>query len=464
MGSQRVIENTKIIAKESTLSKVLPQNLQAEQYVIGSMLLDKDAIASAIESLSPESFYHDPYRVLYQSIVELYDNKKPIDLLSVTEWLRRQNTLEDIGGVQAVTEMFDAVPSAANIDYYIEVVREKALLRELIHVSDKIINKCYAGNEHVGELVDFAEKQVFSVQEKKLQKSGIRPFKELVKEGIEIIDKVHQKKGALTGVATGFSVFDERTSGLQPSDLIVLAARPSMGKTALALNIGLNASVKDKTPVVIFSLEMSKEQLVQRLLCAHGMVNLQGVRRGILSQSDWKKLVRSANMLSSADIFVDDTPGLTALELRAKARRLKDQYNIGLILIDYLQLLEGRGGTKRSDNRQQEISEISRALKALARELSVPVVVLSQLNRGPEQRQDHKPQLSDLRESGAIEQDADLVVLMLRKAYYDETADPGEAEIIIAKQRNGPVGSFKLQFQKEYTRFNDLAYHDEIDE
>ncbi|MDP8217920.1 MAG: replicative DNA helicase [Candidatus Theseobacter exili] len=458
-----MIEHSRRTAAESNLSRVLPQNPNAERYVIGSMLLDKDAIGSAIEHLSQDSFYFDPYRILFKTIVELCDEKKPIDLLSVTERLRKEKQLEDVGGVQVVTEVFDAVPSAANIDYYIEVVREKALLRELIHASDGIINRCYSDTENVSDLIDYSEQQVFRIQEKKLEKAGIRPFKELVKEGIEIIDNVHQKKGALTGVSTGFSIFDEKTSGLQPSDLIVIAARPSMGKTSLALNIALHAGVKEKLPVAIFSLEMSKEQLVQRLLCAHGMVNLQGVRRGILSQSDWKKLVRTANVLSGASLFVDDTPSLSALELRAKARRLKEHHKIGLIIVDYLQLLEGRS-TSRTENRQQEISEISRSLKALARELKVPIIVLSQLNRGPEQRPEHRPQLSDLRESGAIEQDADVVVLMLRKAYYDENADPGEADIIIAKQRNGPVGSFKLQFQKEYTRFNDLSYQEEIED
>lgn len=447
---------------KTTIERVLPQNLQAEQFVIGAMLLSKDAIGSAVEELTPESFYHDPYRIIFKSIIDLYDRNKPIDILSVTEQLKKEGQLEAVGGVQFVGGLFDVVPSAANIEYYLQLVKEKYILRNLIHTSDEIVTRCYSEVEDVNRLLDYAEQRVFEIVEKKVGEIGGGSFKDLVKEGISIIDQVHQRKGALTGIPTGFTDFDERTSGLQSADFIVVAARPSMGKTALALNIAMHVGIKEKQPVAIFSLEMAKEQLVQRLLCAHAMVNLHHVRRGYLSQQDWKKLVRTASVLSEAPVFVDDTPGISILELRAKARRLKARYGIKLIIVDYLQLIAG--SYTRADSRQQEISEISRALKSLARELNVPVIVLSQLNRAAEQRHEHRPQLSDLRESGAIEQDADLVILMLRKAYYDENADPGEAEIIIAKQRNGPVGSFKLQFQGEYTRFNDLAYHEEIEE
>ncbi|MFC1668324.1 replicative DNA helicase, partial [Chlamydiota bacterium] len=347
------------------------------------------------------------------------------------------------------------VNNLPHFDSYLKIVREKETIRKLITSATEIVEHCYDPEKAVDYLLDYAEQKVFDVVQNRVEKGEIIPFKELIKDSIETVDKLYQKKGTIIGVPSGFTDFDEKTSGLQPSDLIVIAARPSMGKTALALNIAEYVGVEQKMPVAIFSLEMSKEQLVQRLLCSHARVNLQHVRKGFLSKEDWPHLVNAANKLSEAPILIDDSPSISALELRAKARRMKANYDIQLLIIDYLQLM--RSDSIKTDNRQQEISEISRALKGLARELSIPVIMLSQLNRAAENRPEHRPQLSDLRESGAIEQDADLVVLLLRKEYYNSEDFPGEAEINIAKQRNGPVGKFKLTFIKEITRFENYS-------
>ncbi|OGX41063.1 MAG: replicative DNA helicase [Omnitrophica WOR_2 bacterium RIFCSPLOWO2_01_FULL_41_12] len=439
---------------ELSLEKVPPQNLEAEMAVLGSMLMDEDAISVAMEVLRADNFYKDTHRKIFEGISVLYNANKAVDLITLTDELKRSAILDEIGGASFLTSLVNSVPTAANISHYVSIVKEKSILRTLINNSTRIISSCYESDGNVSELVDNAEQLVFEVSDKKLQGSYL-PLKEIIKDSIETIDKLYQKKAHVTGIPTGFIDFDTKTSGLQFSDLIVIAGRPSMGKSALAISIAEYAGVVEKIPLVIFSLEMSKEQLVQRMLCSHAKVDAHKVRTGYLSPSDWPRLTAAAGKLSEASIFIDDSPAISVMELRAKARRLKAHQDIQLIILDYLQLMRGSGNI---ENRQQEISDISRSLKALARELHVPVVAISQLSRAVESRTDHRPQLSDLRESGAIEQDVDVVVLILREEYYNPTADnQGVAEVIIAKQRNGPVGSIKLTFVKEYTRFENLA-------
>jgi replicative DNA helicase len=444
---------------EIPLEKMPPQNIEAEIGVLGSMLLDREAIPQIVTHLRPESFYLESHRKIYRALVKLYDQNSPLDLITLTEYLEKSRELEFVGGASALVNLPHAVPTSAHVDEYVKIVREKAVLRNLIHAATEIVTSSYNANEEVDKILDTAEQKIFDIVQTRSTGSSSVLFRDLVRQSMESIDRAYQRKGALTGLPTGYKDFDDMTSGLQPSDMIVVAARPSMGKTAFALNIAEHVGVHAKQPVAVFSLEMSKDQLVQRLLCSHAEVNLHHVRRGFLSQNDWKLLVESANVLSEAPIFIDDTPGITVTELRAKARRLKSAYDIKFIVIDYLQLIQAFG--QRSDGRQQEISEISRSLKGLARELNVPVLVLSQLNRAAENRPDNRPKLSDLRESGAIEQDADMVVLLLRKEYYNSEDCPGEADIIVAKQRNGPTGDFKLTFVSEYTRFKDHSPREE---
>jgi replicative DNA helicase len=440
---------------ETILEKIPPQNLDAEMAVLGSMLLDEEAIAVAMESLDREVFYKDAHRKIFDKIAALFSADKPVDLVTLTNELKKDGFLEDVGGASYLAGLANAVPTAANISHYVAIVKEKGILRTLINNATRIVSLCYESEGNVDAVVDSAEKFIFEVSDKKIQGAGFIPLKELIKDSIEAIDLLYQKKAHVTGVPTGYVDFDIRTAGLQPSDLIVVAGRPSMGKSAFALGIAEYAAVAAKVPTAIFSLEMSKEQLVQRLLCAHAKVDAHKVRTGYLATSDWPRLTAAAGKLSSAPIFIDDTPAISVMELRAKARRLKLHHDIRLIILDYLQLMRGSAGM---ESRQQEISEISRSLKALARELNVPVVAISQLSRAVESRTDHRPQLSDLRESGAIEQDADVVVLLLREEYYNPTPDnQGLAEVIIAKQRNGPVGSTQLTFIKEYTRFENIA-------
>jgi replicative DNA helicase len=439
---------------EAALDKLPPQNLEAEMAVLGSMLIDEEAISVAFENLQAEFFYNDSHRKIFEAIAELYNANKAVDLITLTDELKRKGILEAIGGVSFLTTLANSVPTAANINHYVHIVKEKSILRTLINNSTRIVALCYGSEGNVDEVVDNAEKLIFEVSERKTKGSYLH-LKEIIKDSIETIDKLYQKKAHVTGIPTGFIDFDNKTSGLQRSDLVIVAGRPSMGKSAFALSIAEYAGVVEKVPVAIFSLEMSKEQLVQRMLCSHARVDAHKVRTGYLSASDWPRLTAAAGKLSEAPIFIDDTPGITVMELRAKARRLKMHHDIQMIILDYLQLMSGN---IRSENRQQEISEISRALKALARELHVPVIGISQLSRAVESRNDHRPQLSDLRESGAIEQDADVVVLILREEYYKPSPDnEGIAEIIIAKQRNGPVGSLNLSFIKEYTRFDNLV-------
>ena len=442
------------MAGEITLEKIPPQNLEAEMAVLGSMLLDEDAISISCESLDTNSFYRDTHQKIFASMLDLYNANKAVDLITLTDQLKRDGILEEIGGVSFLTALANSVPTSANISHYVSIVKEKSILRTLINNATKIVGLCYESDGNIDEVVDTAERFIFEVSERKLQ-GGFLHLKEIVKDSIEAIDKLYQKKAHVTGIPTGYIDFDIKTAGLQPSDLIVIAGRPSMGKSALALGIAEYAGVVEKVPLAMFSLEMSKEQLVQRMLCAHARVDAHKVRTGYLAISDWPRLTAAAGKLSEAPIFIDDTPAISVMELRAKARRLKAHQDIQLIILDYLQLMRG---SSNAENRQQEISEISRSLKALARELHVPIVAISQLSRAVEARTDHRPQLSDLRESGAIEQDADVVVLLLREEYYNPSSEnQGVAEVMIAKQRNGPVGSLKLAFIKEYTRFENIA-------
>jgi replicative DNA helicase len=431
-----------------------PSSLEAEMAVLGSMLIDENAVAVAIESLNKDSFYKESHKKIFEVVLSLYNSNKAIDLITLKDEMKKIGILEEIGGVSFLTELVNSVPTSANISHYVQIVKEKSVLRYLIQSANKILSSCYGSEGNIEEVVDSAEKLIFDVSNRRPGASYVR-IKEVIKDSIEAIDKLYQKKAHVTGVPTGFVDFDISTAGLQSSDLIIIAGRPSMGKSAFATGIAEHAGVTEKIPLAFFSLEMSKEQLVQRLLCSHAKVDAHKVRTGYLSPSDWPRLTAAAGKLSEAPIFIDDTPAISVMELRAKARRLKANENIQLIILDYMQLMRGSANI---ENRQQEISDISRSLKALARELNIPIIAISQLSRAVESRTDHRPQLSDLRESGAIEQDADLVVLILREEYYNRTQDnEGIADIIIAKQRNGPVGTLKLAFIQEYTRFENLA-------
>ncbi len=434
--------------------RVPPQNIEAEKSVLGAMLIDDEAIGQAVEILDEAWFYNEAHRIIYQAILDLYNDRKNVDLITISDKLKNDKQLDAVGGVTYLSTIIDFVPTSANVAHYAQIVKEKGILRQLIKNSTQIITESYDATGEIEDIVDNAEKLIFEISDMK-QKQRSYHIKELVKDGIETIDKLYQRKESLTGVPTGFNEIDKMTSGLQKADLIIVAARPSMGKTAFAVTIAENYAIHHGGSVAIFSLEMSKEQLVQRMLCSQARVDAHSVRSGFLSPSDWPLLTKAAADLSNANIFIDDTPAISAMELRAKARRLKANHDIQLILLDYIQLMRG---TTKSESRQQEISEISRSLKAIGRELSVPVIALSQLSRLVEQRQDHRPQLSDLRESGAIEQDADVVFLLMREEYYNPTEENrGVADAIIAKQRNGPVGTVKLAFLKEYVRFENLA-------
>lgn len=438
--------------------KVPPQNIEVEMAVLGSMLIDENAISYALELLTKESFYKNSHQRVFEAITNLFNTNSAVDLITISDELKRMNLLEEVGGASYLAELVNSVPTAANIAHYARIVKEKSTLRYLINNATQIVGLCYEPEVNVDELLDKSERLIFELSEDKKDQSS-RSFKEIVKDSIETIDKLYQKKAYVTGIPTGFMDFDLKTSGLQASDFIVIAGRPSMGKSALAISIAEHAGVVEKIPVAFFSIEMSKEQLVQRMLCSHARVDAHKVRTGYLAASDWPKLTAAAGKLSEASIFIEDTPSISVMELRAKARRLKAHHNIQLFILDYLQLMRS---SARAENRQQEISEISRSLKALARELNTPVIAISQLSRAVESRIDHRPQLSDLRESGAIEQDADLVVLILREEYYNPVPEnEGIAEIIIAKQRHGPVGSLKLAFVKEYTRFDNLTTREE---
>lgn len=444
---------------KTLIEKVPPQNLEAEVAVLGSMLLDREAIASAIEALEEAAFYSEANKKIYRSVIKLYDENEAVDIVTLIEELKKRNILDEVGGPAYITELANSIPTAANIAHYIKIVREKYLLRSLINTATQIVSESFEPDSEVGELLDRAEKRIFDITSSKKHELHVSAMKDVVKESIETIDRLYQRKENITGIPTGFHELDVMTAGLQKADLIVLAGRPSMGKSALAISILEHAGVVAKVPCAYFSLEMSRDQLAQRMLCSIAGVNAHKVRTGFFSQTDWPKLVTAAGKLSESPIFIDDTPTISSLELRAKARRLKSRHDIQLLVIDYLQLM--RGGS-RAENRQQEISEMSRSMKALARELNIPIISVSQLSRAVEQRADHRPQLSDLRESGAIEQDADLVMLLLREEYYTPTEEnKGLAEVIVAKQRNGPVGTVTLAFLSEYTRFTNLSRAEE---
>src|ERR1044072_2926247 len=438
-----------------------PHSVEAEQGVLGSMLISpRDAIAEVVEKSTDEYFYVPAHQTIYNVLVDLWNTGAAIDLITFTQVLRDRNLLESVGGAAAVTNLYTFVPTAANVGYYLEIVRDKYILRSIIAAATESVRRAYEEQDEVGNLLDEVEQRIFAVGEDRF-KGQMLSMKDQVMEAIESIEKLYERKGGITGISTGFVEFDRMTSGMHPSEMIVIAARPSMGKTALAINSAEHVAINEKLPVGVFSLEMSSQQLVQRLLCSRARVNLQKVRDGFLAERDFPSLTAAASKLAEAQIFIDDSASLSILELRAKARRLKAQKDIKLIVVDYLQLL--RSTSRRGqDNRQLEISEISSGLKGLAKELKVPVLVLAQLNRQPEARTGGKPRLSDLRESGSIEQDADLVGLLVRPEIYEEDEDAraekaGEAELIIAKQRNGPVGEVALTFLKEFTRFEDRA-------
>src|ERR1700704_658593 len=438
-----------------------PHSAEAEQGVLGSMLLSpRDIIAECVERITEEYFYIPAHQTVYNVLVELWNNGQAIDLITFTQVLRDRNLLDAIGGASFVTSLFTFVPTAANVGYYLEIVRDKYILRSIIAASTESVRRAYEEQDEVANLLDEVEQKIFAVGEDRF-KGQMLSMKDQVMEAIESIEKLYERKGGITGISTGFVEFDRMTSGMHPAEMIVIAARPSMGKTALAMNIAEHVAINEKLPVGVFSLEMSSQQLVQRLLCSRARVNLQKVRDGFLGERDFPSLTAAASKLAEAKIFIDDSASLTILELRAKARRLKSQQDVQLIIVDYLQLL--RSTSRRAqDNRQLEISEISAGLKGLAKELKIPLIVVAQLNRQPEARTGGKPRLSDLRESGSIEQDADLVGLLVRPEIYEEDEEAraekaGEAELIIAKQRNGPVGEIALTFLKEFTRFEDRA-------
>jgi replicative DNA helicase len=438
------------------VERMPPQAIEAETAVLGGILLEPEAATRAIEIVLPESFYRPAHSRLFKAMVSLFTRHEPIDVMTLSEELRKAGDLEVVGGIAALTALVDSVPTAANIDYYAKIVLEKYILRQLIHASSEIAGECYRAETSAGDILDEAEQKIFRVSESRVS-SGFLHIKDVLKERFEEIQRVHESRESVTGLSTGFVDLDKYTAGFHPSDLVIVAGRPSMGKTSFALNIAQHVGLEEKKPVAIFSLEMSKELLVQRLLCAEAQVDAQKVRRGFTSAKDIERLTNAAGLLSESKIFIDDTPAITTLDMRARARRLKAEHDLSMIVVDYLQLARS---SEKSDNRQQEISSISRTMKAIAKELSVPVVALSQLSRAVESRGgDKRPMLSDLRESGAIEQDADLVLFLFRPEFYDP-GDPekeGKAELIIGKQRNGPTGTVNLIFEKQFTRFRSMA-------
>ena len=450
-----------LTSSSQDIHRTPPNSVEAEQGVLGSMLISpRDTIAECVEKINEEYFYVPAHQTIYTVLVELWNAGQAIDLITFTQVLRDRNLLESLGGAAFVTGLFTFVPTAANVQYYIDIVRDKYILREIIAAATESVRRAYEEQDEVNNLLDEVEQRIFAVGEDRF-KGQMLSMKDQVMEAIESIEKLYERKGGITGISTGFVEFDRMTSGMHGAEMIVIAARPSMGKTALVMNIAEHVAVQEKLSVGVFSLEMSSQQLVQRLLCSRARVNLQKVRDGFLAERDFPSLTAAASKLAEAKIFIDDSAGLSILELRAKARRLKAQQDVQLIIVDYLQLL--RSTSRRAqDNRQLEISEISAGIKGLAKELKIPIIVVAQLNRQPEARSGGKPRLSDLRESGSIEQDADLVGLLVRPEIYEEDEEAraekaGEAELIIAKQRNGPVGEIPLTFLKEFTRFETRA-------
>ena len=440
--------------EEALLKRILPHSMEAEQSVIGSMIMDREAIVVASEIVLGEDFYNKQYGVLFETMVELNDEGKPVDLVTLQNRLKEKDVPPEVSSLEFIRDLITAVPTSANIKYYANIVAEKATLRKLIRLNEEIANTCYVGKDSLEDILSDTEKRVFDLVQRRNAGEFV-PIRQVVMNAMDNIERASHNKGNVTGVATGFLDLDYRTAGMQPSDLILIAARPSMGKTAFVLNMAQYMAFKQNKTVAIFSLEMSKEQLVNRLFSMESKVDSQHLRTGNLSDAEWEKLIESAGVIGKSNLIIDDTPGISISELRSKCRKYKLEHNLEMIIIDYLQLMSGSG--RSTDSRQQEISDISRSLKALARELHVPVIALSQLSRAVEQRPDHRPMLSDLRESGAIEQDADVVMFIYRDDYYNkDTEKKGIAEIIIAKQRNGPIGTVELVWLPDFTKFANL--------
>lgn len=439
--------------EEEVIKRIMPHSVEAEQAVVGSMLMDSEAISIALEVVNADDFYGRQYGLMFDAMLHLYNEGKPVDVLTLQARLRESGAPPEVGSLEFIREVVGAVPTSANVRAYAEIVKEKAVLRNIIRMNEDITNQCYAGTDSAQNITEEMEKNTIRL----IQSKGggdYMPIREVVVNVIDRIEAAAKNNGSVTGIPTGFLDLDYKTSGLQPSDLVLIAARPSMGKTAFVLNVLEHVAIKKNIGVAMFSLEMSKEQLVNRLFAQEAKIDAQILRNGNLQDSDWEKLIESANIIGNSNIIIDDTPGITISELRSKCRRYKLEKNIGIVIIDYLQLMSGGG---RVESRQQEISEISRSLKAVARELNVPVVALSQLSRAVEARTDHRPMLSDLRESGAIEQDADVVMFLYRDDYYNpDTSEKNIAEVIIAKQRNGPIGTVKLAWLPNFTKFANL--------
>lgn len=436
------------------LGRIPPHDIEAEQAIIGSMLTDKDAVIAAIEILREQDFYREDNRIIYSAILNLYNRSEPIDIITLKAELKSMGKLEAVGGLEYIVQLPDRVPTTSNVEQYIKIVEEKSMLRALIKTADELITLGYDPTQEVEQVIDTAEKKIFEVMQKKNQK-GYSSMKDILIDTFTQLEQLYNQKEMITGVPTGFADLDYRTSGLHNSDLILVAARPAMGKSAFALNIATHAAVRGKVPVAIFSLEMSKEQMANRILCSEAMVDSAKVRTGKIDDEEWGKLAAASGELSEAGIYIDDTPGISVMEIRAKCRKMKLEKNIGLVVIDYLQLVQG--SNRKGGSREQEIAEISRSLKILAKEINVPVIALSQLSRAPEQRVDHRPMLSDLRESGSIEQDADIVMFLYRDDYYNENTDKKNiAEVIIAKHRSGATGTVELLWLGNYTKFANI--------
>ncbi len=441
--------------EEALIKRTMPNSIEAEQSVVGSMIMDRDAINTASEILTKEDFYYQQYGVLFEAIVEMYNNGQPVDPITLHNKLQEKDVPAEVAGLEFIGDLVATVPVSVNVASHANIVRDKALLRQIIRVNQQIENDCYAGKDSVETILDKTEHDIFALVQNH-GNSEFVPIRQVVMNAIHKIEQASKHKGAVTGIPTGFIDLDYQTAGLQPSDLILVAARPSMGKTAFVLNVAQYVAFHEDLCTAIFSLEMSKEQLVNRLFSLESRVDAQKLRTGNLQESEWEKLIEGAGVIGNSQLIIDDTPGISISELRSKCRKYKMEYDLKLIIIDYLQLMSGSG---RSESRQQEISEISRSLKALARELGVPVVALSQLSRAVEQRPDHRPMLSDLRESGAIEQDADVVMFIYRDDYYNKDTDlKNISEIIVAKQRNGPIGTINLAWLPEYTKFGNLDH------
>ena len=437
--------------EEALIKRTMPNSIEAEQSVIGSMIMDRDAIIAVSEILVTQDFYHKQYGALFEAMVELFDANEPVDFITLQNKLREKDVPPEISSLEYINDLLAAVPTSANVRYYADIVKEKSLLRSLIKTTEQIQNQCYLENEDLETFFADTEKSIFQLLQSR-SVSDFVPIKQIVINALDRIEKASKTQGNVTGIATGFLDLDYRMSGMQPSDLILIAARPSMGKTAFVLNIAQYVAFHSGLSTAIFSLEMSKEQLVNRLFSLESRVDAQVLRNGSLTDSDWEKLIESVGVIGSSNLIIDDTPGISISELRSKCRKYKLEHDLKLVIIDYLQLMSGT--SRKTDSRQQEISDISRSLKALARELNVPVVALSQLSRAVEQRPDHRPMLSDLRESGAIEQDADVVMFIYRDDYYNKDSEhKNVAEIIVAKQRNGPIGTVELVWLPQFTKF-----------